>query len=180
MRNFATASQPEYGIAACAYPRGPYLDVVPADPDLLDLEQQLLVAPDGRLNLRSKLASGIGPYDFVLIDCPPSIGALTQCALVAATEVIKAILALEKKAVSQVVYEVIEQTIGWEDPGGRGGRHEWVRLSLRHFQMACAMSLSQAQSGLKIAIQNGYITRRPDRVHGGYEYSIVWRDSDHT
>lgn len=92
----------------------------------------------------------------------------------------KAILALEKKAVSQVVYEVIEQTIGWEDPGGRGGRREWVRLSLRHFQMACAMSLSQAQSGLKIAIQNGYITRRPDRARGGYEYSIVWRDSDRT
>jgi chromosome partitioning protein len=81
-------SQPEYGIAECAYPRGPYLDIVPADPDLSDLEQQLLVAPDGRLNLRSKLASGIDPYDFVLIDCPPSIGALTQCALVAATEVI--------------------------------------------------------------------------------------------
>ncbi len=81
-------NQPEYGVAECAYDRGPYLDVIPADPDLADLEQQLLVAPEGRLGLRSKLANGAEPYDFVLIDCPPSVGALTQCALVAATDVI--------------------------------------------------------------------------------------------
>ena len=30
----------------------------------------------------------------------------------------KAILSLEKKAVAQVVYEIIDQTIGWEDPEG--------------------------------------------------------------
>lgn len=86
----------------------------------------------------------------------------------------KAILALETKAVAQVVYEVIDQTIGWEDPSGRGGRREWTRLSLRHFTNGCGMSLSQVQKGLKTALNNGYIIRRSR--HGEYEYSIKWRE----
>lgn len=88
----------------------------------------------------------------------------------------KAILALETKAVSQVVYEVIDQTIGWEDPNGRGGRREWARLSLRHFTNVCGMSLSQVQKGLKTALNNGYILRRPHQ--GEYEYSIKWREAE--
>ena len=77
-----------YGVSDCSYDRGPFLDVIPADPELADLEQNLLVAPEGRLRLRGKLQKHASEYDFVLLDCPPSIGALTQCALVAATEVI--------------------------------------------------------------------------------------------
>jgi chromosome partitioning protein len=80
--------QADYGVHECQYDRGPYLDVIPADPDLADLEQQLLVAPEGRLSLRKKLEKGAFDYDFVFLDCPPSVGALTQCALVAATDAI--------------------------------------------------------------------------------------------
>ena len=88
----------------------------------------------------------------------------------------KAILALEKKAIAQVVYEIIEQTVGWEDPKGLHGRREWAKLSLRHFQRECAMSLSQVQSGLKEALNRGYIRRR-GRM-GEYEYAIRWADED--
>jgi hypothetical protein len=90
----------------------------------------------------------------------------------------KAILALEKKAVAQVVYEIIEQTIGWEHPHGRGGRREWVKLSLRHFQNTNGMSLSQVQQGLKTALNRGYILRRT--VMGEYEYSLHWREEKST
>lgn len=38
--------------------------------------------------LQQHLASGMASYDFVLIDCPPSTGPLTQAALAASTEVL--------------------------------------------------------------------------------------------
>lgn len=86
----------------------------------------------------------------------------------------KALLALEPLAVVQVVYEVFERTIGWEDKAGLSGRREWARLSIRYFQMSCGMTLSQVQRGLKGALNRGYIIRR-SRL-GSYEYSIRWRE----
>ena len=87
----------------------------------------------------------------------------------------KALLALEPLAVVQVVYEVFERTIGWEDKAEARGRREWARLSIRYFQMSCGMTLSQVQRGLKGALNRGYIVRR-SRL-GAYEYSIRWRAS---
>src|SRR5215510_1874706 len=88
----------------------------------------------------------------------------------------KALLALEPLAVVQVVYEVFERTIGWEDKTEPHGRREWARLSLRYFQLSCGMTLSQVQRGLKGALNRGYIIRR-SRL-GSYEYSIRWRKSN--
>jgi hypothetical protein len=87
----------------------------------------------------------------------------------------KALLALEPLAVVQIVYEVFERTIGWEDKTEPRGRREWARLSIRYFQMSCGMTLSQVQRGLKGALNRGYIIRR-SRL-GSYEYSIRWRES---
>jgi chromosome partitioning protein len=86
VRHLLTSHQ--YSVADCAYDRGPYCDFIPADPDLADLQTRLLLDPKGRLRLRDKLQQSAKQYNFVLLDCPPDVGALTQSALVAATEVI--------------------------------------------------------------------------------------------
>jgi chromosome partitioning protein len=77
-----------FSLAECVYPRGPFCDFIPADPDLADLQTQLLMDPKGRMRLRDHLQRAEGRYDFVLLDCPPDMGVLTQSALVAAHEVI--------------------------------------------------------------------------------------------
>jgi hypothetical protein len=89
--------------------------------------------------------------------------------------VIKALLCLEPLAVIQVVFEIFEQTIGWEDKMGLHGRREWARLPLRHFELACGMDNMQVLRGLKRAMQRGYILRRP-RLDS-FEYAIRWADS---
>ena len=77
-----------FSLAECLYDRGSYCDFIPADPDLAELQTQLLIDPKGRSRLREHLQRIIGQYDFVLLDCPPDMGVLTQSALVTAHEVI--------------------------------------------------------------------------------------------
>jgi hypothetical protein len=93
-----------------------------------------------------------------------------------------AILALETKAVAQIVLEVLRQTVGWVDPSGdideRGNRKRrlWAKLGHKHFEFICGSS-SQAHTGLKKALNEGYILRRP--CTGGFEYSVKWREFQH-
>jgi chromosome partitioning protein len=64
------------------------LDLVPANIDLAAAEIELASEPGRDRILTGKLAPVLGRYEFVLIDCPPSLGLLTLNALTAATEVL--------------------------------------------------------------------------------------------
>jgi chromosome partitioning protein len=65
-----------------------HLHVLPAGPDLAGAEIEL-VSVEGRESLlRDAIAPLLPHYDFVLIDCPPSLGLLTLNALVAAHAVL--------------------------------------------------------------------------------------------
>ena len=64
----------------------PHLSVVPSSTDLSGAEVELVDAPRRELRLREALASNLD-FDFVLIDCPPSLNLLTLNALVAAQAV---------------------------------------------------------------------------------------------
>jgi chromosome partitioning protein len=64
------------------------LFVAPAALDLAGAEIELVPVFSRELRLRRALEPITGDYDYVLVDCPPSLGLLTVNGLTAATEVI--------------------------------------------------------------------------------------------
>lgn len=60
------------------------LDVVPATRDLVGAEIELVTVPEREARLAAALAPALGDYDFIVIDCPPSLSLLTVNALRAA------------------------------------------------------------------------------------------------
>lgn len=64
------------------------LFVAPASLDLAGAEIELVPAFSREMKLKNALAEVRDDYDFVFIDCPPSLGLLTVNALAAATEVL--------------------------------------------------------------------------------------------
>jgi chromosome partitioning protein len=61
-----------------------HLDVVPATPDLAGAEVELVDTPHRERMMREALAPIRDEYDYVLIDCPPSLGLITVNMLAAA------------------------------------------------------------------------------------------------
>jgi chromosome partitioning protein len=65
-----------------------YLEVMPANTDLIGAEIELIAEENREKRLKSALQELRGRYDFILIDCPPSLGLLTVNALTAANSVL--------------------------------------------------------------------------------------------
>ena len=78
---------PEVDADDVVVPVQPNLHVIPAEVDLAATESELAEVADRQQILRRKLALVADQYDFILIDCPPSLGLLTLNALAAVREV---------------------------------------------------------------------------------------------
>ena len=64
------------------------MDIIPANQDLAGATVELVHFEDRDLKLKKALEAEKQNYDYILIDCPPSLGILTVNALMASDEVI--------------------------------------------------------------------------------------------
>ena len=63
-------------------------DILPSTPDLTESEVSLVAREEREYILKNKLASMSKNYDYILMDCPPSLNILTVNSLVSATGVV--------------------------------------------------------------------------------------------
>jgi chromosome partitioning protein len=66
----------------------PHLDIIPSTRDLVGAEIELVSAMGRESILRTALSTIRETYDFILVDCPPSLGLLTLNTLTAADSVL--------------------------------------------------------------------------------------------
>ena len=64
------------------------LDVIPSTIDLSGAELELVNLPQREYRLRDAMLSKPTQYDYIMLDCPPSLGLITVNALVASDEVL--------------------------------------------------------------------------------------------
>jgi chromosome partitioning protein len=85
------------------------VDLVPSNIDLAGAEAVLLAKTGREYALERALRDVVGAYDYVLIDCPPSLGILTINGLTAANEVV---IPLQAEALSHRGVGQLLETLG--------------------------------------------------------------------
>jgi chromosome partitioning protein len=92
-----------------------YLDLIPSSQDLVGAEIELIDKIGREFYLRDVLAQVENDYEFILMDCPPSLGLVTINALCAATELLIPLqceyYALEGIAHLMNTYEIVRKRL---------------------------------------------------------------------
>ena len=79
--------EPDVTLEQVAVKVRPNLSCLPSRVDLAAAETELAQDPDRHRRLAAKFASYLDQFDYILLDCPPSLGVLTLNALTMAQEV---------------------------------------------------------------------------------------------
>jgi len=85
---YSVLYQPENARKAIVDTELPYLKVLPSGPDLVAADIELVDKPRREFFLRALIDVIENEYDYILLDCPPSLGLVTLNALCAATELL--------------------------------------------------------------------------------------------
>ena len=127
------------------------LDLVPATRDLVGAEIELVNLPGREHRLHEALASVRGSYDFILIDCPPSLSLLTVNALRAADSVLIPL---------QCEYYALEGLTALLDTIGRVRDSLNSRLALE----GLVLTMYDSRNSLARQVQNEVRTHFRDQV----------------
>jgi chromosome partitioning protein len=65
-----------------------YLHIIPSNTNLIGAEIELIDKPGRETRLKDVIVPLVGEYDYIIIDCPPSLSLLTLNALTAADDVL--------------------------------------------------------------------------------------------
>ena len=85
---YTALTDPELPVRRIIYPVKAYVDLIPSYIELASAEMELIAEIRREFILRRVLEPLRAWYDFILIDCPPSLGLLTVNALCASQEVL--------------------------------------------------------------------------------------------
>jgi chromosome partitioning protein len=93
----------------------PNLFVAPATLDLAGVEQELTAVISRELRLKKALASVDGDFDYIFVDCPPSLGLITINAFAAATDIMVPVqteyYALEGLTQLQKIVDLVQKNL---------------------------------------------------------------------
>lgn len=93
----------------------PYLSLLPGTPDLAGAEVELVDKMGREYYIRDLIEPLVAEFDFIIIDCPPSLGVMTVNALCAAKELLVPLqceyYALEGIAQLLMTYELVRKRL---------------------------------------------------------------------